>query len=417
MASVALPLPCDALQVSAGANAIGQPISFLPLLCARSLGHDCAAMRIRALAESKPNWAAFLSAAADHGVAPLVCHRLDEVAGDLLPLVWRERFRQEFARNARRNLFLSAELFRVLAALERRGVRAVPFKGPILAAQAYGDIALRQFADLDIVLPHLEVLEAHHTLESLGFRSENSGRASAEGPVPGQYAYRKNSPEALIELHTEKTMRYLPVPLDWEALRSRFDSVSVGGRRVRTFGLEDTILLLCVHGTKHFWNRLGWICDIAELVQVPRGVDWARSESLARRANCRRMWLLGLTLANEILQAPLPDLVLHWMRSDPGVAALSRTVRVQFQKSEEPNYSAVQRMGFRVNSQDTFAEGLRQLGRVATRPTEDDWDTCRLPQWAASLYSVLRPWRLVRDYGLGLRRKPTQGNARPGEAD
>ena len=375
---------------------------------------------IRALAESGFGLGWIAGAAADHGVAPLVCKRLEETGGRFAAGdSGVERFRQEFVRNVRRNLFLVGELSLVLAALDRRGVRATPFKGPILAAQAYGDIALRQFADLDIVLPHSEIAEAHRALEGLGFRFDSPGCAMPEvsGRVPGQYAYRNDSRRTLIELHTEKTMRYLPVSLDWETLRSRFETVSVGGHRVRTFSLEDTILLLCVHGTKHFWSRLGWICDIAELVQVSREVDWTRSESLARRMGCRRMWLLGLTLANEILQAPLPELVLQWIRSDPGVAALSRRVQAQFLNGEESNSSAVQRMSFRVNSQDTLAEGLRQLGRVATRPTEDDWHTYRLPQWAAPLYSVLRPWRLVRDYGLALRRKPTQGSPRRGEAD
>ena len=411
VSSPVLTLPCKQSPATAGANTADQPVSSLALLCVRPQGDDSAAMRIRALAESQPDWAALLSAAADHGVAPLVCKRLEDLAGDSLPVIWREHFRQEFARNTRRNLFLAAELFRVLATLERCCVQAIPFKGPVLAAQAYGDIALRQFADLDVVLPHSEIIEAHRVLESLGFRPENSGCAMAEGPVPGQYAYRNESREALVELHTEKTMRYLPVPLGWEAVRSRFETVSVGGQQLRTFSLEDTLLLLCVHGTKHFWSRLGWICDIAELVQSPRGVDWLRSENLARHMRCRRMWLLGLALANKILEAPLPELVLQQIRSDPSVAALSRQVQAQFLNSEESNFGAAQRLYFRVISQDTFAEGLRQLSVVATRPTEEDWHAHGLPRWAAPLYAVLRPWRIVRDYGLGLRRKPAQGSA------
>jgi hypothetical protein len=411
--SCTLELPCDTPPVGTGANTASQMISSLALLCARPRG-DGSATGIPALAESKPDWAALLSAAADHGVAPLVCKRLEELAGDALPAIWRQRFRQEFARNARRNLFLAAELFRVLGALNRRGLQAIPFKGPVLAAQAYGDIALRQFADLDVVLPHSEIVEAHRTLESLSFRSENSGCAMPDGPVPGQYAYRNESRDALIELHTEKTMRYLPVPLDWNALASRFETVSVGGQQVRTFSREDTLMFLCVHGTKHFWSRLGWICDIAELVQAPQGVDWERSENLARRMRCRRMWLLGLALANKILQAPLPELVLQQIRSDPSVAALNRQVQAKCLNVEESNISVAQRLHFRVNSQDTFAAGLRQLSVVATRPTEQDWHSRALPRWAAPLYAVLRPWRIFRDYGLGLRRKPARGNASVG---
>jgi hypothetical protein len=418
--SRAFKVDCDVPKVSIDAKVPDQPMSsILPLLCAQPRANAGVAMRIRALSENGMDWAALLAAAADYGVAPLVCHRLETLAGDSLPLFWRRRFQQEFVRNTRRNLFLTGKLFGVLTALDRSGVAAMPFKGPVLAEQAYGDIALRQFADLDIVLPHSEIIEAHRVLEGLGFDFDNSGCAIPEdsGRVPGQYAYRNDAGTAFIELHTEKTMRYLPHPLDWKALGSRLETVTVCGHRVCTFSLEDTLLLLCVHGAKHFWSRLGWICDIAELVQAPRGVDWARSESLARSMGCRRMWLLGLTLANEILQAPLPEPVLQQIRSDPAVASLSRCVQTQFLNSTGSNSSAAQRMRFRVNSQDTFTKGLRQLCRVTTRPTEDDWHTYQLPRWAGPLYLVLRPWRLLRAYGLGLRRKRTPGSAVCGTAD
>ncbi len=405
----ALELPSDAPPAGVEAQTLSDPLHLLMLLCARPQDGDCSAARIQALAESGPDWAALLAAAADHGVAPLVCHRLETLAGEALPPLWRKRFQVEFDRNTRRNLFLAGELFAVLDELERRGVRAVPFKGPVLAAQAYGDVALRQFADLDILLPQQEIVEAHRALESWGFHPMPGGfgMPSINSRIPGQYAYRRDPRGTLVELHTERTLRYLPVPLDWADVRSRLETVSVGGQPVRTCSLEDTILLLCVHGSKHCWSRLGWICDIAGLVQVPQGLDWARLESLAQRMGCRRIWLLGLALASDLLQAPLPARVLQWIRSDAGVAALSRCVQTQFLTGGESAAGAPQRAWFRIQSQETFGQGMRQLCRVTTRPTEDDWHSHRLPRWIAPLYAALRPWRLLRDHGLGLRRKPT----------
>jgi Uncharacterised nucleotidyltransferase len=385
-------------------QASGDPLSMLAQLCARTRHSGSEASRVRALADSQPDWAVLLGAAVSHGVASLVCKRLPELAGDALPAYWRDRFSQVFINHVHRNLLLTGELIRVLRALERSGAPAVPFKGPVLAQQAYGDLALRHFSDLDIVLPHSHMAAAHRAMESLGYHSEGAWAAVAEGRIPGQYAYRNDSRTSLIELHTEKTMRYLPVPLDWNALTARLETVSVGGQPLRTFSAEDTLLLLCVHGTKHFWTRLGWICDIAELVQAPRGIHWQRAESLARNMRCHRMWLLGLALANRILDAPLPEAVAHQIRTDAHVAALARRVLEQYLHGGESSVSAGARLRFRVNSQDTLATGLRQVTIFATRPTDEDWQSCSLPAWAASLYTALRPLRLLRDYSLGSRR-------------
>jgi hypothetical protein len=355
------------------------------------------------LAESGPDWAALLSAADDHGLTPLVSARLLELPCHALPEGWRDRFRQEFVRNAHHNLALTVELIRVLRALDRGGVLALPFKGPVLAQQAYGDLALRQFSDLDIVLPHGQMAEAHRVLEALDYRSEGAAAALAEGRIPGQYAYRSPARGILLELHTERTMRYLPVPLDWKALEARFETVPAGGQALRTFSVEDTLMLLCVHGTKHFWTRLGWICDVARLVQAPREIDWRRAETLARKMRCRKMWLLGLALAHQLLAAPLPPDIARQIHRDARVLALARRVREQFLVSGEAAVSAAERLRFRAHSQDTLATGLRQISIFATRPTDEDWQSNALPRWASPLYAILRPLRIARAYGLGLR--------------
>src|SRR4029077_9771584 len=89
---------------------------------------------------------------------------LEAHAGNALISSWRQRLNQEFLRNSCRNLALTAELFRALEALNGHGVRATPYKGPVLAAQAYGDAALRQFSDLDIIVPQRQIVAGHGAL-------------------------------------------------------------------------------------------------------------------------------------------------------------------------------------------------------------------------------------------------------------
>ena len=389
----------SAASASPADRAAGQLLSVLAKLCGPVREPEREARRVRMFAESGPSWSAVLGAAADHCVVPLVCKRLLEFSGDALPPFWRDRFRQEFIANAHRNLLMSGELVRVLRAFEQSGVQAVPFKGPALAQQGYGDLSLRQFSDLDIVLPDSQIIQADDLLESLDYRSENAAAAIAQNRVPGQYAYRHSGRDILIELHTEKTLRYLPVPLDWKALAPRMETVLVGGQPLRTFSPEDAMMLLCVHGTKHFWTRLAWICDIAQLADAESGFDWPRAESIAPRMRCYRMWLLGLALAHDVLGAALPDPISQKIQRDARVSAMSQRVQTQYLLTGESAISAKERVRFRSNTQDNLATSLRQLSIFATRPTDEDWNSHSLPRWAAPLYSVLRPLRLLRNSG------------------
>jgi len=377
------------------------------LLCARPAQDADAEARIFALAEAMPDWAALLSAAAQHGVAPLLCQRLSALPNGAVPTPWQERFIEEFARNTRRNLVLTAELFRVLAALEGRGVCAVAYKGPVLAARAYGDIALRQFADLDIVLPQSEITEAHAVLTTLGYHSELDASQSRNSDfvargTAGQHSFSRPLGLSTVELHTEKTLRYLPTPLEWRELRTRLQNVEFGGGSARTFSLEDTFCMLSVHGAKHFWGRLCWICDMSQLMRLPEGVDWDATETIARRMRCWKMVLLGMTVANSLLDAPLPKNARRAAGADSALQKLCNDVCANFFHGAGETPGIAKRLNLRLRSYDSVSAGLRQTMRLATQPTEEDWEAVPLPRMLEPLYAVVRPWRLLRRHGLGL---------------
>src|SRR5260370_34043893 len=163
------------------------------LLCTRTPVDGDMAKRVLALARSEPEWEALLTAANEHSVMPVFCKNLEAYAGEALASSWRQRFNEEFLRNSCRNLALTAELFRLLEAFESHGVCASPYKGPVLAAQASNDVALRQFSDLDIMVPQRQIAAAHEALLSLGFLPlapgvlQAAARTARPAQIPGQY--------------------------------------------------------------------------------------------------------------------------------------------------------------------------------------------------------------------------------------
>jgi hypothetical protein len=71
---------------------------------------------------------------------------------------------------ANRNLYLQGELIKILAAFQTHHIPAMPIKGPVLAMTVYGDLACRQFSDLDLLIHEHDIAQARALLARAGFR-------------------------------------------------------------------------------------------------------------------------------------------------------------------------------------------------------------------------------------------------------
>lgn len=368
------------------------------LVCAQTEVGGDTAKRILALAANEPDWDALLRAATEHSLTPIFCNNVEAIAGGTLGSSVRQRLTEESLRNSCRNLAATAELLRVLEMLESHGVCATPYKGPVLAAQAYGDVALRQFSDLDIIVPQRQIVAAHGALLSLRFRPTIAGLETPDAlrQIPGQYAYVNDS-GTMVELHTEFTLRYFPRSLDLEALCERREFVSVAGRQVLTFSLEDTLLLLSVHGSKHLWERLGWIADIAALSKASRPIDWPLVLERARSWGIQRMVLLGAGLAARLFNAPMPSELVNVLRRDAVARRLIEGICRRFFSAEPVQLGVFGRFAFRVRMRGSLAQGLTYAVRLAMMPTE--FDRGKHARFLELLYALRRPLRLARIYG------------------
>jgi hypothetical protein len=381
----------------------------LLICCARTRMTQANAERIRGLLAQPLDWDYLLNAAAEHSVGPLVDRHLRPVAPDAVPQVETERLKTASRANTVRSLFLTAELHKVLDLFQSKAIVAIPYKGPVLAEQAYGDLTLRDFDDLDIVLRQRDVPKAHEVMRGLGYAARfpwilTSGAVASL--VPGEYNYRSDERRAMVELHTELTLRHFPVVPDLDEFARRMVTVTVGGRGIMTFAPEDLLPLLCIHGSKDFWERISWIADISELVQKDRAFDWDKSLKTAESLGAGRMLHLGLALAWDVLGAPLPEEICKRVRGDGEANSVAQEIKGRLLSRKEPRYSARERFRFRRQMVAGRLEGWRYSIRLAVLPVEEDWEMVRLPGPLAPLYIALRPFRLLRKYGWSKSERP-----------
>ena len=62
------------------------------------------------------------------------------------------RLKNRFHGNAHQVLGKTAELVRIVKRFEKKGIPVLPFKGPVLALQAHGNVGSRHVGDLDMMV-------------------------------------------------------------------------------------------------------------------------------------------------------------------------------------------------------------------------------------------------------------------------
>jgi hypothetical protein len=184
---------------------------------------------------------------------------------------------------------------------------------------------------LDILVREQDAIRGKDLLLSNGYRLLYEGSAEDEAAFHGLrqvYEMMREDGRVVVELHWAITSQTFPFPLDPALLWEHVETVSLEGAPVCNLSPEDLLLVLCIHGAKHHWGKLMWICDIAELLRTYyKEIDWIRLTQRASSLGGARMLSLGVLLAHDLLGAKVPKDVLQRMQAEPKAPFLAAEVR------------------------------------------------------------------------------------------
>src|SRR5260370_16046062 len=209
------------------------------------------------------DWTRLRALAEEHGVGGHLAACLGELPVDLVPLQIKQTL---INRQRSRNfltLRLTAGVFCIVDRFKLEGIGALVVKGPVLAVQAYGDPAMRSYGDLDLLVRQRDIRRATELMSAAGYSAAVSLRAIDAGKIPGQYLFSNPHAKLIVELHNDGTLRYFPRRLPLEEFFARQIRVRLDAREIPALSVEDEFVLICIHGAKHFWQRLMWIAEFA----------------------------------------------------------------------------------------------------------------------------------------------------------
>jgi hypothetical protein len=194
--------------------------------------------------------------------------------------------------------------------------------------------------------------------------------------------------------------KYFTVPMDFDELWDRTTRTKLIGTPVPDLCPEDAVLYLCYHGGRHLFGRLSWVCDVAATVAAHSELDWDVLMSRATHMGARRLTLVGLYLAQQMLGCRLPESVQRSIDDDPAARGLATTIVRSMFRSTSAGSSLRQQVEaslFHLRVRERTADRLRYLF-WAGAPNVRDWGDTRLPRSLRFLFMFSRPVRLLRKH-------------------
>lgn len=352
--------------------------------------------RICRLLQRPDRWPALIECADQHGVTFLLCQTLSELA-DLMPAREMQRLEQRYRTNVHKSLIFARELIRISDGMDALGVDVMPYKGVVLAETVYGDIALRQSGDIDLLIRVQDFSRIREAVRGLGYTPHfplSPREEEAYLRTGYEYTFDSQAGPNLLELQWALQPRFYAVDVDMDGLFQRSVQVTIAGRNIKTLSPEDLMIVLSLHAAKHAWGRLIWLCDIARIMSRPN-LNWDWIKQQASELGIARILSVTLLLANRLLGASIPATVDATSGGDPATLTIAEEIGAGIENGAAFDVESVSYFRLMLRLRERSADQMRFMSRLVFTPGPGEWKAVRLPPALFPLYRVVRLSRLA----------------------
>jgi len=338
------------------------------LRCVRPNPKLCPVGPVRSRILHGINWEQVIRIATYNNVTPLFLHNIKMIAGDVLPTKIKTHIEQYFQVNHSHNQIQLQELGHLTKILKNNKIRTIILKGRPLGSEAYGDTLVRRSTDFDVLIPADKFPEAENLLLAEGYnpyqKVQNLKGLKKQINLwfSKQYPFQKYKGLFNLDLHIAVMPPGYHYPVNFDQLWERSKSISMNGIEIRALEPEELLILLSYHGVKNQWHNLKYVCDIAALLESHPDLKWETILVRARRNRCQRFVLIGLALANSLLDASLPSQIEQQIQNDEMVKkVVSTCMKILRLRHTRRTFSYKERVWFHLATREDYREKVRYV--------------------------------------------------------
>jgi hypothetical protein len=229
-----------------------------------------------------------------------------------------------------------------LTALIAENVPVIGLKGIFLLENVYNNIAARPLGDIDILVRKKDLQTAIRILKTLGYTMETYFSLQDQNTDVKHIPPMKNKDGLSIEIHWTILSEDEPFKIDTGGLWDRALSVKIADVDVLALSPEDLVLHLSIHFAYQHHLSLGLrgLNDIAEVLHYyEKHLDWGAIEKRSQKWGVDKVIWLALSLAEELLDAPVPSEVLFHLKPEdvePWVLQNARSILLNAREMAVP---------------------------------------------------------------------------------
>jgi hypothetical protein len=349
--------------------------------------------------------------ASAHKVGPLLALLLEKAYPEWYASENAAWLRQEARNNRIIAEILASECVRLTQGLLASGIDVTSYKGVALSALLFGDEGTRVSGDIDLIVCENRVADASRCLCSLGYEPtmalDEKGLEEWMRCLHGRVFQGPGGwPRVDLQWRIVRSTT-IAISGDPELLLQHRQSVRLAKGTVQILSLEANLIALSVHGAKHSWQQLRWVCDLGQILTDPR-LDAPLAVQLADQMGLQRVLAVGVTQVRRLLDVPVPAPLARSI--DRQGERIADRMREGMFASDEPHWggrlSVITWFLLRERWRDRLAGARAWLARVL-RPNQRDYAVFPLPRRLSFLYYAIRPFRLAKKHGGRIRQKPS----------
>lgn len=371
----------------------------LLLLSARTELSEEIELEISSLLKQKVDWDYLIKRSKKHKLTPLLYWNLNILDLESVPHEVMGELRSFFDINARKNLLLSSELIKILNCFESNEVCAINFKGPSLALLAYNNLALREFIDIDIVVHRSDMVKVSRLMDQMGYVLESLPEKMDESiyfKTQTEHKFVGKKSGVVIEIHTRLQGHFFQFPTSPNFMyeNDSLNRVKINNYEFKTFSDENLLLLLTIHGARHNWSRISWICDVSELIQH-HDINWSEVVDNAKKLGVMRILLIKLSLVNDLFGVSIPKQFINLL-DDDNVSKICLQIKERLFRENPDPLSILKRTSIDLKKRENLELRLMDVVNSIFKPTYEDFKEFPLPSGLFFLYYIIRPFLLIR---------------------
>lgn len=294
---------------------------------------------------------------------------------------------------ARRNILMTAELITLNKEAKARGINLLPFKGPLLAKIAYGDITLRQFSDLDILIARKYFRKFVPTMLDRGYNPyfpiETFSGDKVMFDMNNDCPFYDTDRGLTVEMHWD-FFRKLALPTKNFDPWDKTQSITINNYDFNTMSHEKHLLYHSLHGSKHLWDRLGWIVDIDRFIRAIPSLEWETVLKKAEIMGAQKMFLLGVALAIRYFHTPVPQNISNLCKHS-GLEPFITYVEAELNSDDSAPEDSLVKLGKVISLRDTAYHKTATLLGFIFQPGINERRTVILSDKMFWLYWLIRP--------------------------